>query len=203
MKDKKKKATTLSSSSMIEKSDYTITLSPISILRRCESVGSEKAYLALDSETKYRDQWMKQASDYLNDSDRETLGLKLKKSIKSKMKQQAKKFCTTDQPLDEIQRGSLVNIYMFLFTKFNAFSSSLWILGPVYMSTNFTTMSSVIPSDLQRLVYNHLFKKRNDIAKQASSNSKSRVSSIDELIQKRENLVIYDIINKWLWKNLF
>ena len=145
---------------------------------------------------------MKQASDFLNDSDRETLGLKLKKSTKSKVKQQAKKFCTTDQPLDEIQRGSLVNIYMFLFTKFNIFSSSLWILGPVYMSTNFTTMCNIIPSELQRLVYNHVFKKRNDIAKQASPNSKSRVSSIDELIQKRENRVIYDIINKWLWKNL-
>ena len=65
--EKKKKTTT---STMIEKSDYTTTLSPISILRRCESVGSEKAYLALDSESKYRDQWMKQASDFLNDSDR-------------------------------------------------------------------------------------------------------------------------------------
>ena len=49
------------------------------------SENSQKVLMPLDEKTKYRDQWMLQASDLLTDEQRTTINISLTKSVKSKM----------------------------------------------------------------------------------------------------------------------
>ena len=195
--------------------DFSKTLTPVSNLRRCEIVatdgggGSEvtnnekqRAFIPLDSDTKFRDQWMRQPSDLFSLEHRKALQIEIKKSTRSKMKNQAKTFCTTNRPMEQIQRGTLINIYMFLIMKFNMFSASLNLLSSIQVSSCAVLLAKVIPHDLQEEIYTHLFSKREENLKNASSNSKKKISNVGDMIEKKENHDIFAIINRWLWKNL-
>ena len=198
--------------------DFSKTLTPVSNLGRCEIVAAggggggggevtnnenhQRAFIPLDSDTKFRDQWMRQPSDLLSLEHSKTLQIEIKKSTKSKMKNQAKMFCTTNRPMEQIQRGTLINIYMFLIMKLNPFSVPLNLLSSIQVSWSAVLLSRVIPHDLQDEIYTHLFSKREKNLKNASSNSKKKISNIGDMIEKKENHDIFAIINRWLWKNL-
>ena len=81
------------------------TLSSVNLLRTLQraenSANGDSNFIMvpLAEQTKYQDQWMKQPSDSLTLEQRECLNILLRKSTKTKMKQQAKLFCRTNQPI--------------------------------------------------------------------------------------------------------
>ena len=192
---------------------YACTLSSVSLLRTLQKAtdtvengggGGESNFIMvpLAEQTKYQDQWMKQPSDDLTLEQRESLGILLRKSTKTKMKQQAKLFCRTNQPIEELQRGSLCFIYNELLRTFNPMNLPLISLGPMKCSSALVVLTNVIPEELLKKVFNHLFAVQSDSRKNAAPNSKKKVMSIDELMQTKECGTVFALINEWLWQHL-
>ena len=189
---------------------YACTLSSVSLLRTLQKAAdnvvengeSNFIMVPLAEQTKYQDQLMKQPSDDLTLEQRESLGILLRKSTKTKMKQQAKLFCRTNQPIEELQRGSLCFIYNELLQTFNPMNLQLISLGPMKCTNALVVLTNVIPVELLKKVFNHLFAVQSESRKNAAPNSKKKVMSIDELMQTKESGKVFALINEWLWQHL-
>ena len=188
---------------------YACTLSSANLLRTLQKTVGNTAndegnfiMVPLSELTKYQDQWMKQPSDALTLDQRESLGILLRKSTRTKMKQQARLFCRTNQPIEEIQRGSLCFIYYELFQTFNPMRLQLVSLGPMKRSSALVALTNVIPVELLKKVFDYLFSIQAESRKNAAPNSKKNMMSIDDLMQTKESAKVFSLINEWLWQHL-
>lgn len=134
------------------KRSFAATISLVSNMRKYENVcmdvnGEKKVQRILQplsDATKYRDQWTKLPSDSLNDEQRTRMGIMSGKSQKSRMKQAARNFCTTNNPIEEIQRGSLVYIIIMILETFYPFNPALIELGALEISNAFVLIHNII-----------------------------------------------------------
>ena len=190
---------------------FDATLSPVGNIRKYENViiesedgepRKQKFLQNLADLTKYRDQWMKQPSDQMTDEQREQLNIKLTKSQKTRMRQNAKMFCTTNKAVDELQRGSLVFTLMMIIENFNPFNGKLSECGVLEQSSAFVLMNQIIPRDLLEAVFLHLFSTENELRKNASPTSKKKIPGKQELFLGKEYYNIFAIVNKWLASHL-
>ena len=112
---------------------HACTLSSVGLLRTFQrsstddADGKNESYILvpLPDQTKYQQQWMRQPSDTLTLEQREHLKISFRKSAKTKMKQQAKMFCRSNSPVEELQRGSLVYVYQELLERLNPMNPKL------------------------------------------------------------------------------
>ena len=118
------------------------------------------------------------------------------------MKQQAKLFCRTNQPLEDIQRGSLCYVYSELLRVFNPMNPQLVALGPLECLNAMVLLSQVIPSELLKRVFDHLFAVQSEERVKAAPNSKKKIFSIDDLMVTRESIRVFSLINDWVWQHL-
>ena len=191
-----------------QKKSHAASLSSVSIIRRYETVNIEcgsktqRILIPLDEKTKYRDQWMKQPSDTLTDDQRATLSIALTKSVRTKMKNHARQFCSTNNAVDELQRGSLVYIFITLIERLNPFNPKLVHVSPLAVSNAFVLLTRVVPQSLLEIVFTHLFQLQTSMRRDASPNSKKKIPPLDELITGKESYAIFRLVNDWLMNQL-
>ena len=209
IKKSKNKANTKNKLLVQKQQQYVRTLSSVNLLRtlqkaeeNTENGVSNFIMVPLAEQNKFREQWVRQPSDTLTLEQRERLKILLTKSTKTRMKQQARAFCRTNQPIEDIQRGSLCYIYHDLLKVFNPMSQQLFSLGPMKCTSTMVVLSNVIPAELLKKVFDHLFAVQAENRKNASPNSKKKVPSIDELMQTKESGRVFHLINEWLWQHL-
>ena len=184
------------------------TLSSVNLLRTMQKTENPESgetnfiMVPLAEQSKFRDQWIRQASDTLNLEQRERLKVLLTKSTKTRMKQQARLFCRTNQPIEDIQRGSLCYIYHEILKYFNPMSQQLISLGPMKCISTIVLLTNVVPLELLKKVFDHLFVVQSENRKNAPPNSKKKVSTIDELMQTKESGRVFQLINDWLWQHM-
>lgn len=192
----------------IQKKSHAASLSSVGNIRQYETVNIEggsktqRILIPLDEKTKYRDQWMKQPSDALTDDQRATINIGLSKSVRTKMKNHARQFCTTNNAVEELQRGSLVYIFIMLIEQLNPFNTKLAHVCPLTVSNAFVLLSRVVPQSLLQIVFTHLFQSQTSMRRDASPNSKKKIPSIDDLITGKESYYVFRLVNEWLMNQL-
>ena len=193
------------------KSTFASTLSPAVNLRRYETVfiddpngerKKQRILQPLDEQTKYQHQWFVQASDMLNDEQRSKLNIALTKSQKTRMKQSAKTFCTTNNPIEELQRGSLVFTLLFIIESFWPFNPKLLELGMLEASSAFVLLQKIVPRDLLLLVFDKVFSAEKALRKSTSPTSKKKMPTKHEILTLKEADAVFSMLNTWLFDHL-
>ena len=75
-------------------------------------------------------------------------------------------------------------------------------LGPMKCTSALVVLTNMIPVELLKKVFDHLFTVQSNSRKNAAPNSKNRVLSIDELMLTKESSRVFSLINEWLWQHL-
>ena len=194
--------------------DYLSALAPICNIRRRTVVGNvgevHYKYLPLEESTATVHQWMLQHSDYATLTELRESGLGLKKNHKTRMRTQARQFCTTLDAVDVIQRGVLCNIYLFLILNFNMYSPCVAHMSASDKLSMQNLMSMVFPLELITSIYNHVYavSKQNNSRKVVSpiisngSTSRSGCVQMYSIFIKQSGHILHQIIASWVRKRL-
>ena len=191
-----------------QRKSHAASLASVGIIRKYGTVNNEggnrtqKVLMPLEEKTKYRDQWMKQPSDELTDDQRTTINIGISKSVRTKMKNHAKQFCTTNNAVEELQRGSLVYIFTILIEQLNPFSTKLFRVSPLAISNAFVLLTRVVPQSLLQTVFAHLFQSQASLRENSSPSSKKKIPSIEDLIKGKECYQVFRLVNEWLMNQL-
>ena len=191
-----------------QKKSHAASLASVGILRKYDTVNidgcsrTQKVLMPLDEKTKYRDQWKKQPSDELTDDQRTTINIGISKSVRTKMRNHAKQFCTTNNAVEELQRGSLVYIFAMLIEQLNPFSTKLFRVNPLAVSNAFVLLTRVVPQSLLQKVFTHLFRSQASLREDSSPSSKKKIPSIEDLITGKESYNVFRLVNEWLMNQL-
>ena len=184
--------------------------SPINNIReKVLEIDGNEDYVSLNSLTKFREQWMVQDSDRLSLNERveHSALFALSKSYKTKMRNQAKLFCTTLQTIDEIQRGVLCNIYLLIILTFNLYSPGFMKLSAAMQLNVYVLLIKVIPFELVESIYSHIYKKKKEMSRKIPIqmlNNNTISNDIHLLFSKKKETqkIYFDFIASWVLGNL-
>lgn len=206
--EKESSKTTFKPKNVRQKKSHAASLSSVGNIRKYETTNidggsrTQRILVPLDEKTKYRDQWMKQPSDMLTDDQRTTIRIGLSKSVRTRIKNHARQFCTTNNAVEELQRGSLVYIFIMLIEQLNPFNTNLAHVSPLAVSNAFVLLIRVVPQSLLQIVFTHLFQSQTSMRRDASPNSKKKIPSIESLITGQKSYHIFGLVNDWLMDQL-
>ena len=179
------------------------SLSSLDMLRETtlDATGTQIILSELTDEQK--DQWRRVGSDNLSLSQRKNLNLLLKKTGKSRMRNQALKFLNSNSKALPFNRGNLTYTLYFLIVKLCPVGNEVEVMGPVFVTDVLNVLLSSVPFDLLTVVYEYVFSIRKQLIDKASPNSTKRILSIKEIMDsKKVSMKIFDLVNDWVIENL-
>ena len=123
----------------------------------------------------------------------------LTKSQKNRMKQSAKTYRTTNNPIEELQRGVHLAVYHWEFWSFNP---KLLELGMLEASSAFVLLQKIVPRYLLLLVFDKVFSAERAVRKTTSHTSKKKIPTKHEILSLKEADAVFSILNTWLFNHL-
>lgn len=145
----------------------------------------------------WSEQWCWISSDNLSEKDRYARNLFITKNELMRMRTYAAKFCTSMQPLNvEIERGSLVMIYLKLLNILNPLKTTVDHMGGFNRFSTFAMLTKTVPLTLLTSVYDAFYENG------GQQGSGARTGCGRNFFAKKDDPTVFQLVNDWFSKEL-